>query len=312
MQKEWSIGDLGKVLKLLSYFIGSFARILACILYFAPFLGILNILLPYSIDKKISYNQHVFNSSLIEEMSELTWYTGTDLRTAFLLFLSFPILHLIGIFLSRGNLSMFVNIQMIKCSGFCSHCVGVFKIYRQIIHGLACLLAPELWQERIKFWIQKYLNEQYLCQDWDDRWESVKSRRLEKYFYQSQWSRARAEFRLLVMFYCVENIILSLPTIFTCSRLMQRHTIITPLPIELPIIITSYFIPFCLPGIQWYHDFLSYDYDYILIYQVCIVWLLLSNINCFSSTIFMLIHGQDYWYKKPQKQWMILMMSKRK
>ena len=54
LQKEYSVGDMGKILKFLSYFLGSFVRILAVVLYFAPFLGILNIMLPYSLEHELN------------------------------------------------------------------------------------------------------------------------------------------------------------------------------------------------------------------------------------------------------------------
>ena len=90
MQKQYNVPDLGKVLKLLSIFVGSFARILAIVLYFAPFLGIFNLMLPYSIENTIKYNSNVKNiigKEILDKMSDITFYTaGVDKGTAFVIF----------------------------------------------------------------------------------------------------------------------------------------------------------------------------------------------------------------------------------
>ena len=119
-------------------------------------------------------------------------------------------------------------------------------VYRRFIHIISCFLVPEIWK------------------DWDERWKknkgefkSVDSRQLSEVkrrmplrnsFYQSQWRSAQVEYKQLVMFYCAENIFLSCPYLYTCMCHIYRHAIVTPLDVELPMVIASYIFVFLIPG----------------------------------------------------------------
>ena len=106
MEKENSVPDLGKLLKFLLYFLGSSSRIFAIVLYFAPFLGIMDLMLPYSIDSMMTYSDTVkekIGAEILDEMSEITWYTGIDLNTSLILFLLFPVMHVLAVLIMKGH-----------------------------------------------------------------------------------------------------------------------------------------------------------------------------------------------------------------
>ena len=80
------------------------------------------------------------------------------------------------------------------------------------------MLVPEIWT------------------DWDDEVHKRSYNQVEKRrYYTSEWGRVRREFKYLSIIYSLENILLSLPLLYTCGRLMYRHTILTPLHIEIPV-----------------------------------------------------------------------------
>jgi len=244
MEKEYSVGDTGKILKLLSYFLGTFVRICAIVMYFAPFLGILNIMLPYSIDQETKYSESVrqeIGASILDEMSQQVWYTGATRHSALLLFLAFPIIHVFGLFLFKG----FSNFQ----GNFFWNCRDddygdiLYTFYKRTLHGLNTLLVPELWT------------------DWDQKW--YKS--LQRHFYKPQWESAKREYRWLVVAYCIENLILSLPTLYTCIKLVTRSNYVTPLDVEVHVHNAAYAVLFlspaliCLIAICQYKLFVFYN-----------------------------------------------------
>ena len=93
------------------------------------------------------------------------------------------------------------------------------------------MLVPEIWT------------------DWDNEIHKRSYNQVEKRrYYTSEWGRVRREFKYLTIIYSLENILLSLPLLYTCGRLMYRHTILTPLHIEVPVITSAYFLMFFIPG----------------------------------------------------------------
>ena len=51
--------------------------------------------------------------------------------------------------------------------------------------------------------------------------------------------------------YTAENLLLSVPSLFTFSRHILRHTIVPPLDIEMSVIIMSYVLIFFIPGYKY-------------------------------------------------------------
>ena len=84
-QKEYSIGDTGKVLSFLLFFLGSSSRLLAIIFFFCPYLGLFNIMLPYTIDTTIAYSEDVsetIGDEILTKMRHPDWYTGLPFYNA--------------------------------------------------------------------------------------------------------------------------------------------------------------------------------------------------------------------------------------
>ena len=81
-----------------------------------------------------------------------------------------------------------------------------------------------------------------ILRDWDREAQHSKD------YYSREWLRVKREYRCLVIIYSLENILLSLPLIYTCARLMYRHTLVTPLDIEVPSLTSAYFLIFFIPG----------------------------------------------------------------
>ena len=78
--------------------------------------------------------------------------------------------------------------------------------------------------------------------DWDGRANH------ERNYYSSQWGTVRREYGCLAIIYSMENIILSLPLLYTSARILHRNTLLTPLDIELPVISAAYFFLAFIPG----------------------------------------------------------------
>ena len=81
-----------------------------------------------------------------------------------------------------------------------------------------------------------------IFRDWDR--ESNHS----KNHYTSEWMRVKREYKYLIVLYTLENILISLPLLYSCGRLMYRHTLLTPLDIELASLTSAYFLIFFIPG----------------------------------------------------------------
>ena len=115
--------------------------------------------------------------------------------------------------------------------GLLRECSDLTTTLRIGLRILSSMLAPEIWT------------------DWDSE---IHRRNYTKVgrgnYYTSEWVRVRREYGYLTIIYSLENILLSLPLLYTCARLMHRHTILTPLDIEWTVIISAYFLIFFIPG----------------------------------------------------------------
>ena len=78
--------------------------------------------------------------------------------------------------------------------------------------------------------------------DWDERADHGRN------YYSAQWRRVRREYAVLTVIYSLENIILSLPLLYTSARILIRHSVLAPLDIEAPVISSAYFLLAFIPG----------------------------------------------------------------
>lgn len=222
MKKEYNMPDAGKVLNILNFFCGTLVRILAIILYFAPTLGILDIMLPFSIDGIISYGDAIaenIGEENLNAMGDKTWYTGMTLRTAIILFPVLVMLHILFMISVRGFLWSFIKAHDAAAA-------AVF--YQHSLHALSSILVPDIWR------------------DWDEKWRGKRTDKRD--FYMDQYMMARREYGRLVWLYTLENMLLSLPSLFAFSRHIYRHSLVTPLDAEMNIIIASYVLIIFFPG----------------------------------------------------------------
>ena len=58
--------------------------------------------------------------------------------------------------------------------------------------------------------------------------------------------------RWLVVAYCIENLILSLPTLYTCIKLVTRSNYVTPLDVEVHVHNAAYAVLFLSPGKEFF------------------------------------------------------------
>ena len=81
-----------------------------------------------------------------------------------------------------------------------------------------------------------------ISRDWDKKCEYSKN------YYSAECLRVKREYKYLIIIYSLENILISLPLLYTCARLMYRHTLVTPLDIEQTPLTSAYFLIFFTPG----------------------------------------------------------------
>ena len=67
---------------------------------------------------------------------------------------------------------------------------------------------------------------------------------------------ARKEYSRLVWLYTLENLLLCLPSLFTFSRHIYRHSLVTPLDAETSVSIASYVLIIFFPGRRLIEDHL--------------------------------------------------------
>ena len=106
--------------------------------------------------------------------------------------------------------------------------LDVRKTFTIILHSLSSLLVPEIYR------------------DWDSE------ARFGQNYYGGEWRRVKREYKYLIIIYSLENILLSLPLLYTCSRLMYRHTLVTPLDMELSSLTWAYITIFLTPGRKYF------------------------------------------------------------
>ena len=78
--------------------------------------------------------------------------------------------------------------------------------------------------------------------DWDDRADHGRNH------YSQQWRGVRREYGGLTLLYSLENLLLSLPLLYTSARILIRHSVLAPLDIEAPVISSAYFLLAFIPG----------------------------------------------------------------
>ena len=80
--------------------------------------------------------------------------------------------------------------------------------------------------------------------DWDQRADHGRN------YYSRQWRRVRREYAGLTIIYSLENIIISLPLLYTSARILHRNSLLVPLDIEAPVISSAYFFLAFIPGTE--------------------------------------------------------------
>ena len=203
-QKEYSVGDTGKVLSFLLFFLGSSSRLLAVVFFFCPYLGLFNLMLPYSMDMMIGYSDELRESigeEILSSMHHRDWYSGLSFYYAGILFMVFPFIHMILVMVYKSiTIKGFLKIPQDD-----SVCGAVRVFYRRLIHCLNGLLVPIIWK------------------DWDER-----DNKPENDFYPREWEKVRQEYRFLTTLFCLENILLCIPLVHTCARIIYRYHILVP------------------------------------------------------------------------------------
>ena len=116
IKKKYHLPDLGKVLTFLLFFLGCTARILAIVFFFTPALGLFNMMLPFSLDNRMSYSpalQEELGRETLAEMADMSWYLLLSGRPSSCLFVfSFSLLlHLVVMLTLRGRRSDWSEIQ---------------------------------------------------------------------------------------------------------------------------------------------------------------------------------------------------------
>ena len=116
LKKKNHLPDLGKVLTFLLFFLGCTARILAIVFFFTPALGLFNMMLPFSLDNRMSYSsalQEELGRETLAEMADMSWYLLLSGRPSSCLFVfSFSLLlHLVVMLTLRGRRSDWSEIQ---------------------------------------------------------------------------------------------------------------------------------------------------------------------------------------------------------
>ena len=223
-QKEYSIGDTGKVLSFLLFLFGSSSRLLAIIFFFCPYLGLFNIMLPYTIDTRIGYSDDLtvsIGEEILANMRHPDWYTCLPFYYAGIVFLVFPFIHMVIVMVYKSfTVKGFLNVSSKDIN-----CGRVRVFYRRLIHCLNGLLVPIVWK------------------DWDER-----EKKAVNDFYPTEWEKVRREYRDLTLLFCIENMLLCIPMIHTCARIIHRYNIILPLDEEEHILIVAKVL-LAMPGL---------------------------------------------------------------
>ena len=98
-QKDYSVGDYGKVLMFANIFIGASSRILAIVLSFVPFIGLFNHMYFHQLDSRLQYSQQLWTqvgrSILLSR--QYTWYTGVHFNTFIIILVLSPLLHVLAV-----------------------------------------------------------------------------------------------------------------------------------------------------------------------------------------------------------------------
>ena len=108
IKKQHHLPDLGKVLTALLFFLGCTARILAIVFFFTPALGLFNMMLPFSLDNRMTFSsalQEELGRETLAEMADMSWYLLLSGRPSnCLLVFSFSLLlHLVVMLSLRGR-----------------------------------------------------------------------------------------------------------------------------------------------------------------------------------------------------------------
>ena len=189
-KKDYSVGDLGKVLMFLTILLGATARIFAIVLAFTPFLGLFDIMLPHHLDSRFQFSSEVWSKyqGTLELSRDYTWYTGIQFRTFLVLMITFPIIHVLIV-------NSFKVCYLDKFRGK----ISLRSLYNLTIHSFSSMIIPIVYR------------------DWDD----IPGRGCTDVFL-GNWRTVRNEYLGMVCIHYIENLILCLPVCLTSARNLQR------------------------------------------------------------------------------------------
>ena len=175
-RKDYSVGDLGKVIMYLIILVGSTMRIFGVILALTPFLGLFDLMMFYQQDTKFSYSPQVWQlyNSTLADSARLDWYTGgLDLETVLLCLALFPLVHVVGV-----NCLRLVHHESLRRR------LGPRLLFNLSLNSFTTLIIPSVYR------------------DWDEH------RLAEPSLYHRRWTAVRLEYLSMVLFYLAENIVL--------------------------------------------------------------------------------------------------------
>ena len=210
--KSYSVGDLGKILVYIRYFIGVSIKIIAFLFMIAPTLGILGLLDYFHIDSSFKYDQKIWPQyeSIIRETEHYEWFTMLPrLWHVCLFFACVAIVHIIIV-----SIMVYRNIR--------SRQVKRINMLQAIQHGCITLLLPMIYE------------------DWDYKPDKD---------YLTNWYSVRKEFIFISLLHLLENILLIISSLFTSIRNIERYNaMLYTLPEEEQNYHVSIFI-LCVPVI---------------------------------------------------------------
>ena len=184
-KKDYSVGDLGKVLMFIVILIGSFLRIFAIILAFTPFLGLFDMMVFHQQDSKLEYSPNVWEmyKTTLTPSRNYTWYTGTSFPTFLWVLALSPIIHVVGV-----NCLRLLHIKGLR------ERFSLRLLINLSINSFTTLIIPTVYR------------------DWDEHSAS------QPEVYQQQWLSAKKEYVSMVMLHLVENLLLLSPVCLNSFR----------------------------------------------------------------------------------------------
>ena len=211
--KDYSVGDLGKVLVYFNILLGASVRIFSIILAFAPFLGLFDLMLGHHLDSRFKFSSAVWDlyGETLELSRTYSWYTGFQFKTFLLMITVSPILHVLLV-----NIYYLTTVLERKKESF--------RFYLNLtMHSFTTLLIPNIRRD----WDEIPKRE---CQGETDD------------IFMINWRRIRHEYIVMVVIHLLENLILLIPVYITSVRNVQRTLSIPLLQEELKVYHFSIFL----------------------------------------------------------------------